>query len=549
MASSILDIAASALRTTQKQLDTTGHNIANVNTEGYSRQRVQTATREPQFSGFGYLGTGVQATSIRRNYDDFLTNRLRQATTGYSDIDTFHRLTTQIDDMVADPDLGVSSAMQNFFNAVHDVADDPTSIPARQTLLTEAGTLTDRFNTLDARLKEIGNQSRHDLQNNLKEVNSLAGEIAALNAKIVYEQGKSQGKPPNDLLDKRDQLIMQLAEKVDVTPVSQDNGAINVFIGNGQQLVADSHASQLGLKPNDLDPNVQEVTLTSGSDTLTITSTLSGGELGGLLRFQNDVLTPSENKLGRLAASLAGEFNQIHEAGYDLDGNTGTSFFNLGSPPISVLQNGTGTVSASYDTATLSNLQASDYRLDYDGSNYTLTRLSDQTKTTLNASDFPHTQDGIKIAVTSAPTGPASFLIRPTADAAAKINLAISDPRAIAAAASDTSGGAVGDNGNALSLAGLESAKKMLGGNATFQDSYGQLVAEVGTQTRSAQISRSAHETLKQQATQAREEVSGVNLDEEAANLLRFQQAYQAAAQVISVASQTFDTLLGAVRR
>jgi len=547
MGSSILDIATSALRVNQNALDTTSHNIANVNTEGFNRQRVQTATRQPQFSGAGFFGTGVHTTSVRRAYDEFLTNRLRHATTSFSDIDSYHRLTSQIDNIVADPDLGMSSAMKNFFNAVHDVASDPTSIPARQTLITEAQTLTDRFNTLDARLKEIGNQTRHDLQNNLAEINTRAGQVANLNEKIVYEQARAQGKPPNDLLDKRDQLIVQLAEKVDVTPVPQDNGAMSVFIGNGQELVSNARASKLGLKPNDLDPNVQEVTLNTGTSTLTITSTLSGGEIGGLLRFQNEVLTPTENKLGRLAAGLTVEFNQLHQAGYDLDGNTNVDFFSLQSPEIPVLQNGTGTVTASYDVTNIADLKASDYRLDYDGSTYTLTRLSDKTQTTI--SSFPHNQDGIQIDIPTPPTGPASFLIRPTADTAGKIGVSLTDPRQIAAAENDTSTGGIGDNGNALKLASLEAEKKMLGGQATFQDSYTQLVAEVGTQTRSAQISRGAHEALKQQALQSREEVSGVNLDEEAANLLRFQQAYQAAAQVVNVASQTFDTLLNAVRR
>jgi len=547
MGSTILDIATSALRVTQNALTTTGHNIANVNTEGYSRQRVLSSSREPQFSGAGFFGTGVQTTSIRRAYDEFLATRLRDATNNFFETDQFHSLTNQINNIVADPDLGMSSAMENFFNSLHDVANDPTSIPARQTLITEAQMLTDRFNTLDARLKEIGSQTQNILQNTTNEINGLAKEIANLNDKIVVEQGRAQGKPPNDLLDKRDQLILELAEKIDVTTVLQDNGALSVFIGNGQQLVGDTHTNRLGLEPNDLDPNAREVTLSSGSNSVKITGTLSGGQLGGLLRFQNEVLTPSQNKLGRLAVGLAVEFNQLHQTGFDLDGNSGIEFFTLQSPEIPIMQDGTGTVAASYDTANITDLQASDYRLDYDGSTYTLTRLNDFTQTTI--ASFPHTQDGIEIDVTTPPTGPASFLIRPTANAAGKIGIGLSDPRQIAAAENDTTSGNIGDNGNALKLAALESEKKMLGGTATFQDSYGQLVSEVGTQTRAARISLSAHDALKQQALQAREAVSGVNLDEEAANLIKYQQTYQAAAQVVTVASQTFDTLINAVRR
>ncbi len=545
MGSAILDIATSALRVTQQALNTTGHNIANVNTEGYSRQRVDTATREPFFSGAGFFGTGVQTTAIKRAYDDFLTTRLREATTGFSEVDTYHRLAAQIDNLVADPDVGVSSALKNFFNAVHDVASDPTSIPARQTLLTEAGTLADRFNLLDARLKEINAQTQSELRNQVEEINAAAREIATLNQKIVYELARSQGKPPNDLLDRRDLLLNHLAEKIDITPVPQDNGAVSVFIGKGQNLVSDSRAATLGLRPNDLDPNVSEVTLTTGATTLTITSTLSGGEVGGLLRFRDEVLVPTQNKLGSLAAGLALEFNGLHQNGYDLDGNTGMDFFQPLTVP--VLRNATGDISTRYVNA--ADLQASDYLLEYDGTNYTLTRLSDRNQTTLTG--FPATVDGIEIDLdpTNPPIAGDRFLIRPTADAAGKLGVALDDPRRIAAAANDTGSGAIGDNGIALSLAALESAKLLLGGKATLQDAYSQMVAEVGSLTRAAEISRDAHDTVKQQAMQAREAVAGVNLDEEAANLVKFQQAYQAAAQVVSVATQTFDTLINAVRR
>ncbi|MBN2699852.1 MAG: flagellar hook-associated protein FlgK [Methylothermaceae bacterium] len=545
MGSNLLDIATSALRVNQRALDTTGHNIANVNTEGYSRQRVEVATRQPRFSGAGYLGTGVETTAIKRAYDDFLTTRLRNTTSGFAEIDQYHRLTAQIDHIVADPDIGVASAMEHFFNAAHDVASDPTSIPARQTLLSEAETLADRFNTLDARLKKLDSQTQHDLRNHIGEINVLAKEIADLNEKIVFETGRSQGKPPNDLLDQRALRIQQLAEKIDVTTVAQDNGAVSVMIGNGQSLVNDARASRLDLKPNDLDPKIQEIVLTTGDAATTVTGALSGGEVGGLLRFREEVLAPTQNKLGRLAVGLAVEFNQLHENGYDLDGNPGAKFFNLQSPEIPVTRNstGTGTIAVSY--ADPADLRASDYRLHYESGNYTLTRLSDQTQFNFTASDFPATVDGIQIDVPGSPTGPSTFLIRPTAEAAGKLEVALGDPRQVAAA---DAAGAVGNNGNALQLAALESAKNLLGGTATFQDTYSQMVAEVGTLTRSAEISRGAQETLKQQATQARAEVSGVNLDEEAANLVRFQQAYQAAAEVVSVASQTFDTLINAVR-
>lgn len=542
MPSTLLGIATSALQVTQQALDTTSHNIANASTEGYSRQRVDATTRDPMFIGVGFLGTGVKTAAIQRIYDQFLDTQVHTSTSRLAEIDHYHRLTSQIDRLVADPDVGISSALANFFNAVHDVASDPTSIPARQTLLSEAKTLTDRFNTLNARLQEIDHQVFNDLENNAEAINAIARQIATLNQRIVTALSR-QARPPNDLLDQRNQLITQLAERIDVTQLSQDNGAVSIFIGNGQALVLGNEAAQLSVRPDALDPKRPEILLTTGSMTLTITNQVKGGELGGLLRFRSEVLESTYTKLGRLAAGLVLEFNHLHRTGFDLDGNTGQDFFTPLAIP--VYQNGSGSITVNYVSA--ADLEPSDYLLEYDGTNYTLTRLSDQTQTVL--AGFPAIFDGIQIDVSTAPTGPATFLIRPTAEAALSLRPALTDPRRIAAAQTDTSTGAVGDNGIALELAALESTKAMLGGKATFQDTYGQMVAEVGTLTRSAQISRAAHGALKQQAIQAREEVSGVNLDEEAANLVKFQQAYQAAAHIASVAQQTFDILISAIRR
>jgi len=205
---------------------------------------------------------------------------------------------------------------------------------------------------------------------------------------------------------------------------------------------------------------------------------------------------------------------------------------------------GGGAVSAVYDPANTGKLQASDYRLDYDGSNYTLTRLSDNQAVHTGA--LPADVDGMTLTETTAPAGVSSFLIRPTFSAAKMINANISDPRAIAAASAPAT--LPGDNTNALKLAQLERDSSLLGGKATYSDAYGQLVSQVGTLTHAAKISRSAQEVLLNQATQARENLAGVNLDEEAANLIKFQNSYQAAAQAIAVANSLFDTLIGAVR-
>ena len=221
--------------------------------------------------------------------------------------------------------------------------------------------------------------------------------------------------------------------------------------------------------------------------------------------------------------------------------------FGLGAVPVVAVPGSTGSIAAVYDPANTGNLNASDYRLDYSAGSYSLTRLSDNALITLPVT-FPGTPasiEGMIITQAALPTGTSSFLIRPAFDAAKRMTALITDPVKIAAAGTT---GAPGDNTVALSLADLERKSVLFSGKATFNDAYGTLVAKVGTLTHAAKMSSSAQEALFNQAKQARENLAGVNLDEEAANLIKFQQSYQAAAQVISIASSLFDTLIGAVR-
>jgi flagellar hook-associated protein 1 len=243
----------------------------------------------------------------------------------------------------------------------------------------------------------------------------------------------------------------------------------------------------------------------------------------------------------------------VHTAGFDLNGDAGTPMFGLGVVPVVQAPGSSGSIAAVYDPANTGKLNPSDYRLDYNGTAYSLTRLSDKTLITLPGT-FPGTPasvEGMTITQGALPTGVSSFLIRPTFEAAKKMTALITNPVKIAAAGTTGGSGSPpvpGDNKAALNLANLEKQPVLLGGKATFSDAYGQLVANVGTLTQSAKISSSAQEALFNQAKQARENLAGVNLDEEAANLIKFQQSYQAAAKAISIASSLFDTLIGAIR-
>lgn len=557
MAGGILGIATSGLIAAQRGLATTGHNIANVNTDGYSRQRTEQVERSPSFTGAGFIGNGVDVGSVTRAYDGFLNAQLRNSLSAHGELETYHWLASQVDNFLADPDAGLSPSLQAFFDSVQDVANDPTSIAARRVMLTEGETLARRFNALNGRMDELRNQVNQRLGTNIEEINGLAKNIAALNERIVIAYNQA-GKPPNDLLDQRDLLAQQLAQKVGTSLFEQKDGALNVFIGNGQALVIGTTANRLSLKNSAYDPGQKDIAISAGgSETVVITGAIGGGEIGGLLRFGSEVLDPAQNALGRIAAGFVATFNAQHSAGSDLDGNAGTDFFSdVTNPAIGQYSwfgkqtnNGDAVLSVAFDNGVVTgtaDLTASDYRLDYDGSQYTLTRLSDNTQFTNATGNF--TVDGLTIGIESGSAAPNdSFLIRPFRRVAGDLSVTLTEPRQIAAAGSPFAG--PGDNTNARALADLQTAPLLMGGNASFQDTYNDIVGDVGTLTRSAEIDSTAQKQLLDHAREARDSVSGVNLDEEAANLLRYQQAYQAAAQLIPALNTLFDALIGAVRR
>jgi flagellar hook-associated protein 1 FlgK len=644
----LLGTSISGLLAFQRALSVTGHNVSNANTDGYSRQRVDLVTRPPSPAGDGFIGNGVAVSTVQRVLDGFINGQLNSATASNGQVQQFYQLASQVDNLLSDPQAGLTPTLQNFFNAVQGVANDPTSIPARQVLLSGAQSLADRFHYLDQRLDSLRSGLNSQITNSVNEINNLAGDIAAVNRDIVLAQGAAGGQPANDLLDKRDALVKQLSAQVGVTTVPQDDGSLNVFIGTGQTLVAGISAVPLSVVNNPYDPTRKEVAQTSGATSVVVSDLLSGGALGGTLQFRNQVLDAAQNALGRTAIGLAATFNAQHRLGQDLNGNLGGDFFNTldtSSPRVLPIAGATGTVSVA--VTALAALTASDYQLNFSAGNYTLTRLSDNTVVSSGlATAFPPAAvDGLTFTVGVAPVNGDSFLIQPTRTAANDVALAFSDVSRIAAAgplraseatnangvptnigsgkigpASATSSanlplggnitltfvaatnlftvtggpggtiaynpstqgdgttlalpapygnisfpmsgtpangdsfvlsknsGGVSDNRNALLLADVSDRALLINGTATIGSSYGQLMVDVGSQTHSADVNRNAQQALLNHVTDQRDSISGVNLDEEAANLQRFQQAYQAAAQMITAANTTFQSLLSAVR-
>ena len=638
MSIGILGTAISGLLSSQKAMSTASHNIANVNTEGYTRQRVNLATQDPFPYGSSFIGTGVKIDSVERIYDQFLVDQVRSGTSSFNQLSQFYSLFSQIDNLLADPQAGLMPGLQSFFDAVQDVSNDPTSASARQVMISQGQSLSDRFQYLDQRVVDIDRSVSSDIKNVVDDINSLTSSIANVNKKIGELRSQGSGEP-NDILDQRDVLLNLLAEKIGVTTVFQDDGSVNVFVGNGQAVVAGYESRNLSIIQNEYDPSRINIGYDLGSTVVDTTTQLAGGHLGGLLQYRNDVSDSIRNTLGMLAVGFTETFNQQHRQGMDLNGSLGEDFFSgLSSitPEVLGSRNNTGVPPAEI-AATIVDVNAlteSDYTIRRNGAVYTLTNESDNSTTTFAL--FPGTSetvDGITFTLNGGAIADGDrFLVRPVKNGAADMSLAISDPAKIAAASpirtssslnntgtaeinpgnitdislfdGDTytltltsatnyevrdsgnnletagiytsgstitfngievavsgnvqSGDAftveantngIGDNRNSLNLMSLQVNNTLKNNTVSYQSLYSQLVVDTGTRTRQAEINSEAQESLLNQSISARESKSGVNLDEEAADLIRYQQLYQAAAQAISIADSTFQSLIDILRR
>ena len=625
----LLNTSLTGMRAFQRALEVTSHNIANANTPGYSRQVAEFTTREGQGSGNGYIGSGTQISTVKRIYDSMLGEQLRISTTGLTRFQTIESLAGRMDSLLADPDTGLNDGLQSFFNAVQDLANDPSSIPTRQALLGEAQGLAGRFRSLDQRLGELEGEVNQRVGIAVTDINRLAAGIADLNDKIALAQGI--GQPPNDLLDERDRLVLQLSEQVSVSTAIQDDGAMNVFIGSGQSLVVGSNVESLSVQTSEFDPTRTVVAYEGAAGSTPLDTSLTGGTLGGLLEFRSYQLDPARQSLGQTALAFASSFNEQHMSGMDLRGNLGGDFFSVGDPVSLYSSRNTGTGTATATVADTNAYTGADYILSYDGAAYSLTRADTNQAITLTGSGTaadPFIADGIAIEVGGAPAAGDRVMIRTGAGLANSIQTVVDDPQAVAMAAPtrssfdlantgqasisaarvvdrtdpglltpavieftgpgtysingagafaytdgnpivingtevtisgapavgdrftiDPNFGAAGDNSNGLVLAQIQSVGVLEGGTISVNENYGRLVSDVGATTRQVQANVDAQSVLVNNAQDEVLATSAVNLDEEAAKLVRYQQAYQAVAQVVAVASTLFDTLIDATRR
>ncbi len=624
----LLKTSLSGMLAFQRALDLTGHNIANANTPGYSRQVPEFTARIGGGAGQTYIGGGTQIRSIERMYDALLVEQLRTSNTGLNRFNILNALAGQVDSLLADPDTGLNTGMQGFFNSLQDVGNDPANLPVRQAMLGEADGLVSRFHSLDARLESLESEVNDRVRLAVDDINRVAAEIGEVNDRIALA---GAGAKPNDLLDRRDQLLLELSGLVSVSTSQLDDGSVNVFVGSGQALVLGAEAQALDVRPSEFEPTRLRVVYRGAGGDTPIDNSLSGGTLGGLLEFRSRMLDTSRQSLGQTAVAFVQQFNAQHAAGMDLRGNLGGDFFAIDPPGVLYSSGNSGSGTA---TATVSDLGAftgADYILEFDGASYGLTRADTGASIPLTGSGTaadPFVADGISIEVGGAAAAGDRVMIRTGHGAASSIQTLISDPRSIALSAStrvqaalgnigdasvnsvsaadpadpnllttavieftgantyqvngagsftytdgqpivingtsvtitgnpgtgdqftiEPNAAAAGDNGNALLLADIQAAGVLDGGAISIGESYGQLVASVGSSTYQIQASLDAQGVIHSNAQNEVLSKSAVNLDEEAANLIRFQQAYQAAAQVVNVTKTLFDTLLAATSR
>ncbi len=546
----LFSIGSSALLAYSNALATTSNNIANVNTPGYTRQRLELQSRVGGFSGDGVVGTGVDQVGIQRLTDQFVNARLYGDASGVGREGIFSTVAGRVDQLLSDTNTGLSGALSNFFSAMDAVSASPADPAARTALIGAANTLADRFNQLQSSFNGIETEISGRLSQDVTDVNAQAQKIADLNQRIALAQAQNPGQQPNELLDQREQAITELAGKIGVTTLAQDDGSINVFV-SGHPLVLGGAVTQLSTAaaPGDTRGRL-DVYFGSGASAVPLKGQL-GGEIGGLLDSRTGVLDPAEGDLGRIAAGLSQQFNQLQAQGVDLNGVTGANFFASLSPQAQAFGSNTGSATIAATYGNVAQLTGHDYRMSYDGANWNLLDSATGGSVTLSGAGTvgnPLVGAGLSFVVSGSAVAGDSYTVRSTSAAAGQMAVAITDPAKVAAAAIG-SGANSSDNTNARAMAALRSGGVLDGGTASISQAYSSLVASTGTAAQQAKFRSDAQTAIQTSDAAQRDSVSGVNLDEEAANMVRFQQAYQAAAQIIATANAAFDSLLAALRR
>ncbi|MFE0839360.1 flagellar hook-associated protein FlgK [Achromobacter insolitus] len=547
-------LALGGLNAAQAGLATTSHNINNATTVGYNRQRVMISTAGAQATSNGYIGRGVQVDTVVRSYDSFLYKQLVGAQGSGAQLQTQYDQVSVINNLFADRTVGIAPGLTNFFTSMNAVASKPADPAARQDLLGKANSLATQIRSAYTEMQNQRIGLNTQITTTVEQVNSYLARIDDLNQQISLATGKAGGSPPNDLLDQRDQAVMELNQLVGITTYEQGD-KINISLANGGQALLSGNTIyplQAVTSAKDAGRTAIAYTLPAGSGkTVAVElndAEVTGGSLGGLLQFRSSSLDVMQSQLGQMAVGLALSFNEQHKQGLDQNGNPGTDFFGIGSPQgVPNAQNkSNATITGQFGN--LNNINAKEYEISFDGTNYRVLRMPEGSQVYNGpATGTPGTLDldsemGVTLTISAPPQAGDKWSLAPTRDAARDLTVLISDPYKVAAA--DSAGGDANGK-NALKLAQLQNTKVLGNGTMSVNDMFGQVVNTVGVQTQQLKSAATAQANLITQRLSAQQAVSGVNLNEEYVSLSLYQEQYQASARIIDVASTMFDTLLG----
>jgi flagellar hook-associated protein 1 len=626
--SSIFGIDLSALQAFQQAIEVTSNNVANASTPGYDEESIELETALPQDGGGFAIGSGVDVGGVQRAYSQAATTQLNTSQSSLSQLTSLQSYTSQIDNLFGTTAGGLTTALQSYYSGWSAVADDPTSTPAREALLGNASALAANLNSTSSQLQEMNSDVNTRITADVNQINSIGTQISSLNTQIAQSSGS--GQAPNQLLDQRDQLVSNLSQLVGATTTSNTDGSINVYLGNGQPLVLDQNTYQLSTVPNQFNASQLEVASTA-SDGASISSSITSGDLGGLLAARTQAIDPALNQLGQIATAVAQSANTQQASGLDLNGQLGSALFSVGAPVVTASSANTDATTASVTLSNLGALTSDNYLLSYQGGAYTLTDATTGANIALtgagtSTSPLSASSVGLSIVLSGTPASGDQFLVQPTAQAASTIGVALTDPSGLAAAgaiqtsASDsntgsasigagtvldptnpnlldtttiqfltpttysvngagsfayTSGGSVdlngwqvqitgtpaagdtftvqsnaggtGDNTNALAAANQQTTGVLSNGTISASGAVGALISGAGALAQQVNTAQTAQTAVNTQATTNVQSISGVNLDEEAANLMQWQQAYQASAQALSVANGLFTTFMDSI--
>jgi flagellar hook-associated protein 1 FlgK len=624
--SDAMGISLTALQAIQQAIAVTSNNVANANTPGYDVESIELTSAAPQSNGSLQVGDGVNVAGVTRAFSQAETNQYNTSQSALGSLNAQQNYTSQIDNLMGTTANGLTTALQTYYSGWSDVADNPTSTAARQALLGDAQSLASSFQSSSTQLNALNSDVNTRITDDVSQINSYAQSIAQLNQQIV--QGSGGGQSPNTLLDQRDQLVSSLSQLVGVSTTTDPNGSMNVFIGNGQPLVLQDVTTTLTTVPDQFNASELQISSSALKGT-SISNSITSGDLGGLLQARAQVINPALNQLGQIATALSQSANAQQNSGLDLNGNFGANLFSVGGPQATASSNNTDATTATASIANLGALTPDNYILAYNAGAYTLTDNTTGGQVTLSGAGTPAsplTGAGLSIVLSGTPAAGDQFLIQPTGQAAATLQVTLTNPSQIAAAgavatsASDsntgnaaiaagtvldsanpnllatatikftspttysvngagsfayTSGanialngwqtqisgtpatgdvftvqsnaGGTGDNSNATAGANQQSQGILDGGSVSISGAVSGLVTAIGTQAQQVNTAQTAQTAVNSSAQAAVQSTSGVNLDDEAANLLQWQQAYQASAQVLTVASSLFTTLIDSI--